>query len=1258
MDVERAQRERDVERAEANDPGLQQVDWERQNVGDEEVERLARALPGNTVLRVIDLDFNRDLTSVDALIECLPRSKVVRVRLNRTGVPQEKVKVVNRVLSETVARLAEANDPGLQTVSWYDQNVGDEEAERLARALPGNTVLREINLRGNRDLTSADALIECLPRSNVVTVWLDETGVSEEKKKVVNRVLSETAARLAEANDPGLQQVDWDGQNVGDEEAERLARALPGNTVLRVIDVDNNADLTSVDALIECLPRSKVVTVRLTGTGVPEPEPEPEPEERYIPAHVQDAVASERFAERNAAEAGGGQRNAPRMALAEAADSAVGGPMLAEWEWRQDDGRWASFAPAVADRLEDAFGREEKAVAVDAERYVDLQTMKQCRIDNPNRTRRVRRNVIYLGSLPEAEYSRSQPPPSPSPARPSAGIEEGEPPVPRHTIVLSNSPYDGVYEYMDDRNGKPHWQRSDGSGQHLHWGSLPQDCGDVARPRKWGSQPLFSSENNFWMLAEDDTSLTAAWVSQKPDLSLGDNAFQCALGSDQSPEPISVHVKLAPLRTAFDVGKAGARAEPRWCADEEATECMSCAQTTFTLIARKHHCRYCGWIVCGACLKGADGNDLKLAVDRWVSSKGLHGVTQLQGGDTKEKSVCKSCFIYAPLDVHSRQNPEGGGLQPVDQLINAATAAVEAERAAEDKAVEAERAAEDKVREAEDKVRKAKEEAEASRREAVSAKAKQEKIANAKLLQHDRDQSQRVISANQQLLEKDVAAQPGIILQIESEGEGTYVGFEETYVPWEANKHIIRFHTAKYEVTHSTAVYEDAELTSKCLIGGFTRVLRAGSSIDVYETQQPPSQTPAAPTAPFFAASLRYKDGWITSRGTKLIKRQERAIKLKGRVWSVIATSSDEKPQWELCASHQDDEWIAYPPDVSALLEQLYSPEQPVFRCKLPRVAQFEPEPEPVDGTILVQSEPEPELEPELDHYQAEVNCSGSQQSEWFASNLDTGTGGWSLERVSLRRRMVPVVDNILINQDALPTYWRGNTEFERVDAPERVADLQEKMMASVHPGTAHGMGNLRVHRVERIENKVLWRDYQRKCEVMRARRPTTPGHECLLDRPAVRQWLGGDGLQQYPRVIEDKDENELWLWHGTKPETSGILAESGFDERQASMSGLYGAGNYFADNSSKSHQYRGHPDASACFCMLYCRVAMGSPYLTTAMHQTDRRPPLNPARQGQVFDSIFAETGVANSGTQLHNEYIVFSSAQVYPEFIVWYTV
>ena len=78
----------------------------------------------------------------------------------------------------------------------------------------------------------------------------------------------------------------------------------------------------------------------------------------------------------------------------------------------------------------------------------------------------------------------------------------------------------------------------------------------------------------------------------------------------------------------------------------------------------------------------------------------------------------------------------------------------------------------------------------------------------------------------------------------------------------------------------------------------------------------------------------------------------------------------------------------------------------------------------------------------------------------------------------------------------------------------------------------------------------------------------------------------------------------------------------------------------------------------------------MGSAFMTNRLHTNERRPPPNPAFRGGAapgraqgvtgtpHDSIMAENGVANGGRQVHNEYVVFQPGQVYPEFIVWYTV
>ncbi|VDO08823.1 unnamed protein product [Brugia timori] len=38
-----------------------------------------------------------------------------------------------------------------------------------------------------------------------------------------------------------------------------------------------------------------------------------------------------------------------------------------------------------------------------------------------------------------------------------------------------------------------------------------------------------------------------------------------------------------------------------WVPDGEATKCMACQRTQFTVIQRRHHCRACGNVVCGTC---------------------------------------------------------------------------------------------------------------------------------------------------------------------------------------------------------------------------------------------------------------------------------------------------------------------------------------------------------------------------------------------------------------------------------------------------------------------------------------------------------------------------------------------------------------------------------------------------------------------------------------------------------------------------------
>jgi hypothetical protein len=68
-------------------------------------------------------------------------------------------------------------------------------------------------------------------------------------------------------------------------------------------------------------------------------------------------------------------------------------------------------------------------------------------------------------------------------------------------------------------------------------------------------------------------------------------------------------------------------------------------------------------------------------------------------------------------------------------------------------------------------------------------------------------------------------------------------------------------------------------------------------------------------------------------------------------------------------------------------------------------------------------------------------------------------------------------------------------------------------------------------------------------------------------------------------------------------------LKRVGFNERYAKLQGMFGAGVYFAENSSKSNQYVPCPDCEreACrclvpsekpLCLMLCRVTMGETHL------------------------------------------------------------
>ncbi|CAF2178024.1 unnamed protein product [Rotaria magnacalcarata] len=140
--------------------------------------------------------------------------------------------------------------------------------------------------------------------------------------------------------------------------------------------------------------------------------------------------------------------------------------------------------------------------------------------------------------------------------------------------------------------------------------------------------------------------------------------------------------------------------------------------------------------------------------------------------------------------------------------------------------------------------------------------------------------------------------------------------------------------------------------------------------------------------------------------------------------------------------------------------------------------------------------------------------------------------------------------------------------------------------------------------------------------------------------------------------IQEDNNghENERLLFHGS-PFLHSIM-HKGFDERHASITGMFGAGIYFAENSSKSNQYiygigggNGcalHTNKSCYLCsrqMLLCRVCLGRSFLQFSASKLAHAPP-----------GHHSVIGRPTQGGLAYPEYVIYRGEQAYPEYCITY--
>lgn len=190
---------------------------------------------------------------------------------------------------------------------------------------------------------------------------------------------------------------------------------------------------------------------------------------------------------------------------------------------------------------------------------------------------------------------------------------------------------------------------------------------------------------------------------------------------------------------------------------------------------------------------------------------------------------------------------------------------------------------------------------------------------------------------------------------------------------------------------------------------------------------------------------------------------------------------------------------------------------------------------------------------------------------------------------------------------------------------------VEEEMQSSIreHRDQGHAGGvfsSYRIYKIQKIRNTKLWERYSHR-----------------------RREVAEENHNQ---------SNERMLFHGS-PFIQAIV-QKGFDERHAYIGGMFGAGIYFAEHSSKSNQYvygigggngcPQHKDRSCYTChrqLLLCRVALGKSFLQFSAMKMAHAPP-----------GHHSVVGRPSVGGLSFPEYVIYRGEQAYPEYLVTYLI
>lgn len=115
--------------------------------------------------------------------------------------------------------------------------------------------------------------------------------------------------------------------------------------------------------------------------------------------------------------------------------------------------------------------------------------------------------------------------------------------------------------------------------------------------RKYNKQHIIPLEDVQLEDVEDDGDLRNGWL-----IKTRKKSFAVFAATSTEKKEWVVHINRCVDDLISKGGKQAATDHAAvWVPDSDASLCMQCKKTQFNLIQRRHHCRNCGAVVCGAC---------------------------------------------------------------------------------------------------------------------------------------------------------------------------------------------------------------------------------------------------------------------------------------------------------------------------------------------------------------------------------------------------------------------------------------------------------------------------------------------------------------------------------------------------------------------------------------------------------------------------------------------------------------------------------